>query len=442
MILMNKFAIRIFSVDTFCYHVRLFNCGIKIEKSVKKERFWEVVGKTLGKHLQKKDLQHTFRFNPSVPHLIYLILSMKKNKITIDFEEVASEKLLDRNIREGISSISCTGKYLWVAGDENISIQRLERLEDGSYGKAKNYFLKDFIELVSPDDEADIEGMDVHNNYLWIVGSHSYKRKKVRHDSKDPDKEIDRLCKTKLGPNRNLLARIPMIQSETGEYKLVKTAQDPHDPKRQLSAAKLKHSKKKWSELTKKLRKDRHLGSFIGIPGKDNGFDIEGLAVLDNRVFLGLRGPVLRGWAVILEIELKEDEKNLLRLKKFSDTKTFIKKHFINLHGMGIRELVNQGNDLLILAGPTMDLDGTMEIYRWKNACDKTEEQLVRREDIESIYIFPYRKEKHGIDKAEGLALRDDKSLLIAYDSPDEDKKIGKHKVKLDVIQLEEVEKD
>ena len=35
--------------------------------------------------------------------------------------------------------------------------------------------------------------------------------------------------------------------------------------------------------------------SVEGIPSNDNGFDVEGLAVSGNRVFLGLRGPVLAG---------------------------------------------------------------------------------------------------------------------------------------------------
>lgn len=362
---------------------------------------------------------------------------MKKDTLTIDFEDVIEEELLDKNIRDGVSSIACTGKYLWVAGDENISIQRLELLEDGSYGKAVNFFLKDFIELPSPDDEADIEGMDIYGNYLWVVGSHSYKRKKIREDAEDPEKEIDRLCKTKLGPNRNLLARIPILKNEDDEYTLVKECPDPSDPDRQLRAAKLKHSKKKWSQLTKKLKKDRHLGSFITLPGKDNGFDIEGLAVYEDKVFLGLRGPVLRGWAIILEIRLKEKEEGLLKLKKDEETGNYYQKHFINLHGMGIRELVSQGKDLLILAGPTMDLDGTMEIYRWKNGTQHAGNQLVCRRDIDSIHMFPHIGE-HGIDKAEGLALRkEDNSLLVAFDSPSEKRKTGEHKVKLDIIYLD-----
>ena len=56
------------------------------------------------------------------------------------------------------------------------------------------------------------------------------------------------------------------------------------------------------NQLIEALAEDEHLGPFLqmGLPSKDNGFDIEGLAVQGNQVFLGLRGPVLRGWAIIL----------------------------------------------------------------------------------------------------------------------------------------------
>lgn len=361
---------------------------------------------------------------------------MEKGKLIIDFETVVEDGLLDKNIRDGVSSIACTGNFLWVAGDENVSIQRMEKLEDGSYGNGVNYFLKDFFDLPSLDEEADIEGMDVDGNYLWIVGSHSYKRKKAREDREDPRFELERLCKTKLGSNRNLLARIPLIKDENGAYILVKECDDPENPGRKLTAAKLKHSKKKWSQLTKKLKKDKHLGNFIGIPGKDNGFDIEGLTVIQNKIFLGLRGPVLRGWAIILEIEVEEEHTGLLTLKIYPDTQKYFKKHFVNLHGMGIRELVCQGNDLIILAGPTMDLDGVMEIYRWKNGVEHEDGQMVKRKDIESIFIFPQKGNNHGRDKAEGLALRKDNYLLVAYDSPADERKIGDHKVVLDKIHL------
>jgi hypothetical protein len=48
------------------------------------------------------------------------------------------------------------------------------------------------------------------------------------------------------------------------------------------------------------------LHDFLPLPGKDNGFDVEGLAVFGARLFVGLWGPVLCGWAVILELNSKK----------------------------------------------------------------------------------------------------------------------------------------
>src|SRR5262249_18287653 len=39
-------------------------------------------------------------------------------------------------------------------------------------------------------------------------------------------------------------------------------------------------------------------------------------------------------------------------------------KHFVDLGGLGVRDLHWAGDDLLILAGPTMNLDGPSQLYR------------------------------------------------------------------------------
>ena len=38
--------------------------------------------------------------------------------------------------------------------------------------------------------------------------------------------------------------------------------------------------------LTDALQRDQHVYRFMAIPSKDNGFDIEGLAVVSERIFL------------------------------------------------------------------------------------------------------------------------------------------------------------
>ena len=87
-----------------------------------------------------------------------------------------------------------------------------------------------------------------------------------------------------------------------------------------LRAARLAGGRKN-DALTRALRDDPHLGPFLSIPSKDNGFDIEGLAAAPNgRLFLGLRGPVLDGWACILEIHVaaRVNRNNELALRKLA----------------------------------------------------------------------------------------------------------------------------
>ncbi|MNY49870.1 hypothetical protein D3C86_1853330 [compost metagenome] len=45
------------------------------------------------------------------------------------------------------------------------------------------------------------------------------------------------------------------------------------------------------NDLTAAIDEDHQLRGFLRIPGKDNGFNIEGLAVIGSRLLLGLRGP-------------------------------------------------------------------------------------------------------------------------------------------------------
>ena len=170
-----------------------------------------------------------------------------------------------------------------------------------------------------------------------------------------------------------------------------------------LRAAQL-HGSNTSSILTDVLQQDEHVAPFMHIPGKDNGFDVEGLTVSGNRIFIGLRGPVLRGWAMILEIETEEDEKGMLHLKQLTRERPY-KKHFLHLQGKGVRELRVCGEDIYILAGPTMDLDGVIAIYRWPDALRNEGESMVHHHELERLAEVPHDRGEHsGQDKAEVLS--------------------------------------
>lgn len=219
------------------------------------------------------------------------------------------------DLLEDISAVARTPDgHLWLGSDEFMKLERLTPMGDGVFGDHQSVPLKDYIELFDHDSEVDIEGLDYADSYLWVVGSHSLKRNKTERD--DYQKDIERLSETKRDPKRSLLARLPVLNGE-----IVPTyARDGDEAAQTLSAASLRKVAG-HNVLMAALAEDEHLGPFLrmGLPCKDNGFDIEGLAVSGDRIFLGLRGPVLRGWAIILEIEVTETDPGTLTLKELDE---------------------------------------------------------------------------------------------------------------------------
>jgi hypothetical protein len=281
-----------------------------------------------------------------------------------------------------LSAIRQGSAGLWVAGDETATFEHLTWTGD-HFGAQRTFPLADYVELpAGPEDEADIEGLARANGYLWLVGSHSLKRRKVK--SKDPDKAADRLATVVREENRFILTRLP-LHDETPGPGTILSGKD---------------------NLTAHLRDDRHLAPFLELPGKDNGLDVEGIAVVSERIYLGLRGPVLRGWAVLLELRLEEAGRSRLRLREP------YRKHFLDLGGLGVRDLCPDGDSLLILAGPTMDLDGPVRVVRWRPG---VRQGVVPEGELETVIELPY-----GVkcDHPEGLALLADGRLMVVYDSP------------------------
>jgi Protein of unknown function (DUF3616) len=367
--------------------------------------------------------------------------------VLMEFNPERDDLGKDKELRDGLSVVVQIGDTLWVANDETISLERLSLIEAGNtgnyrYGRHhKQFSLNDYLRLAVPPssdpadlEEADVEGLVYADGYLWLVGSHSLKRKKPKLQD-GAEKAQKQLAKVSSDGNRYLLARIPIVASD-GTYTLAK--EETRNGKK-CTAAQL-HGNGKGNDLTEALRGDEHLGSFLTIPGKDNGFDIEGLAVAGERLFIGLRGPVLRGWAVILEVELEEDndQRSTLRLKAIGPDDRLYRKHFLHLGGLGIRDLCAQGSDLLILAGPTMDLDGPVTVFRWPDGTEPKGENVVPASELERVLDVPYGQ---GVDHAEGMTLFSPdggkaRSLLVVYDSASGSRQSGENTVAADVFLL------
>jgi hypothetical protein len=268
-------------------------------------------------------------------------------------------------------------------------------------------------------EEADVEGLDVEDGWLWLVGSHSVKRKKPDDDDA-PTKVADKLKKLSRDGNRHLLARVPI---------------DGHALTKASGARKAGSigTSATSSALLDAIvaQPDPHLAGFVALPGKDNGLDIEGLAVTGMRAFVGLRGPVLREWCCILELKLEADPSGPLRLLPVDGAVPY-RKHFLKLHGLGIRDLAFLGDDLLILAGPAMAHDGPIEIWRWKKAATGGPPTPT------PLLSLPHGE---GTDRAEGLTVLDQgaggsPTVLVVFDSPSPARLVGTSAVRADIYRL------
>ena len=347
-------------------------------------------------------------------------------RVLLDFEAEAEEVISDISA----AAFSDDGS-LWVGSDEMIGVERLSSVGCHSYGEHQRFLLQDYINLFNTDDEIDIEGMDFADGYLWLTGSHSTKRKKPKKD--DLLENLERMATITTDLNRFILARIPIVNG-----KPIKSFSPQED--KTLSAACLQ-TKEERNILFEALAEDRHLKPFIAasIPSKDNGLDIEGLAVKDGRLLLGLRGPVLRGWAVIIELEPVETEAGVLGFKEITDDGAKYKKYFLDLNGLGVRELCWQGEDLLILAGPTMSIEGEMQIFRWCDAA-QSEGHTIQEQDEDELFPLFDLPFTIGTDHAEGLALyscwEKEDGLMVFYDSPDPRRLKGDKQIFADVFRI------
>ncbi|WNG26663.1 DUF3616 domain-containing protein [Cystobacter fuscus] len=324
---------------------------------------------------------------------------------------------------------------LWVASDEHHSLERFAPVSPRVFGDHRHFALEELLgEEVH--EEVDLEALDFQDGQLWFVGSHSAKRKKPK--GKAMVKDLERLATVEHEPWRFLLARVPLPEKASGSARPAKLMRAEG---RQDSGVNV---------LVELLRQDAHLGPFLvpaspddpdgalAIPSKDNGLDIEGLAVHGDQVFLGLRGPVLRGYAVLLQMEVEEVGKGLLAPRRTRKGGAY-QKHFLDLDGLGIRELCRHGEDLLILAGPTMPVEGPIRLFRLHKGLLLSGDTLHAQEKgvLEPLFDL---KNGSTDDNAEGVAVfswfAPNDSVLVVYDTPSPQRHYGPDGVLADVFRL------
>lgn len=288
---------------------------------------------------------------------------------------------------------------LWLAADETCSIERLLPQHGGGYAQHISYPLTDLFGLPGKSGtEIDIEGLCYHDPYLWIVGSHASKfRKKAG--------ELDfRADKARLEPRRCFLARVPIHQGWPCRV-------SPHG----ATAAMLKISRQ-GNRLRALLAEDPILHPYCHLPAKANGLDVEGIAVMGDTIFLGLRSPVLSHQAVVVEVKLEthRHDASRLSLRRLNRRQVRYRLHFLDTSGLGIRDLLVRDQELFFLLGPAMSSDGP---FRLGIASTST----LGNYPVRIIGEIPCST---GGDRPEGICWAPNdptSSIMVVYDSPAHD---------------------
>lgn len=236
------------------------------------------------------------------------------------------------DVTGNMSGIAIDREFAWTVSDEGRTFECL-RINEAGFRLEEQYKLDDFFPNLPVGHEADLESVDVFGGRLWLSGSHC----RVRREPKEAG-TLDPGFKRR--PSRHLLGSIEL----GGAGK----------PKRGTGHA-LPFSGE--GSLRRRLRKNAYLAGFLNLPSKENGLDIEGLALVQKRLLLGLRGPVIDSHAIVVSLPRKaallpEDGKPHL--------------HMLDLGGLGVRDLARDGEAVLIIAGPVTGADGPFRIHRWQ----------------------------------------------------------------------------
>lgn len=299
---------------------------------------------------------------------------------------------------ENLSAVGRFGRFLIVCPDEGGTIQMLLRSED----EDEEVFKVDAARNIdlNKEEELDAEAIAISKSHVWVMGSHSLKRKRVKFLLKiDGDKVKD------ANANRE---RLEEVEFESPREQLFRFSLGQDGTLNLGSMESL--TLRDW------IQNDPILERFRRIPSKENGIDIEGMAVSEDgeELFVGFRGPILReNYVPVARVKFENDG---FKVDKF-------KLLFVRLDGNGIRAMERVGYGYLILGGPTTDRPGTFSLYHWNGEdCVPGTDRLDAHDNTTLLCRIPTPKTAPGAN-AEGLCLLEETDeeyrFVVVYDGPE-----------------------
>jgi hypothetical protein len=185
--------------------------------------------------------------------------------------------------------------------------------------------------------ELDIEGAAYDRGFFYVVGSHGAPR--------NPAAAID--------PSRFFMFRF-RVNERTGKPRF-RFGDEFVDTTAIV----------RTNALREVIRHSAEIGPFAEKPLGENGANIEGLTVRDDRIYLGFRGPSVDGRAFILAVNANGVFGNEAMKEKI---------HPIRLgNATGIRDLagLRKAPGMLVLAGPVGET-GVYSVHYWDGQSDET----------------------------------------------------------------------
>jgi Protein of unknown function (DUF3616) len=360
------------------------------------------------------------------PRLADLPIAKPTRSAWLEFDraEVGSDERL-RDLRENLSAITIDGDEAWLASDEYCFVERLHANRgDAVYGRHRRFSLARPFGLSGKDAEVDLEGLSRDDNRLWVLGSHCLTRKKPDDDIGTAEAAFEALeamqtKKRAKSRDRCLLGCLDLaaLPAKGDRVATRGAAMVPFED---------------GSDLIDLLAEDDQLRPFLTLPAKDNGLDFEGLAVRGDAAFLGLRGPVLNGYALILELRLRVDaESGTISLRRIDGERRYA-KHALELQGLGVRDLALRNDHLCILAAPTMPLDGIAAVFEMRLDGRWPAGGIVPMSEYRPCLRLPGGNRG---DYAEGIACVGDE-IAVVCDGPGKKRLRGSTAVRVDFYRL------
>jgi Protein of unknown function (DUF3616) len=185
--------------------------------------------------------------------------------------------------------------------------------------------------------ELDVEGVAYDRGFFYVTGSHGAPR--------NPGAAID--------PSRFFIFRF-RVNERTGKPRF-RFGDDVVDTTAIV----------KTNALREVIKATAEIGPFAEKPLGQNGANIEGMAVRDDRIYLGFRGPSVDGRAFILAVNTNG---------VFGNEAMNPKVHALRLGpATGIRDLavLRKDKGMLVLGGPVGD-SGVYSVHYWDGQSEET----------------------------------------------------------------------